>query len=132
MAHVIAWFEIPAVDYERAVKFYGEILGRPLYPMADPSGNETGPDGARMAVFGDPSEVGAVNGAVVFTQNQKPSRDGTIVYLAVDGDLNTVLNRVEPAGGKVIAPKMLIAEGMGYWAHFEDTEGNRVGLVSMQ
>ncbi len=132
MAHAIAWFEIPAVDFERAVAFYGEVLGRPLYPMADPSGNEVGPDGARMAVFSDPSEIGAINGAVVFTQNQKPARDGTVVYLYVDGDLNTALNRVEPAGGKVITPKTLIAEGMGYWAHFEDTEGNRVGLFSMQ
>ncbi len=134
MAHAIAWFEIPAVDYDRAVKFYGEVLGRPLIPMADPSGNETGPDGARMAVFSDPSEIGAINGAVVFTkdQNQKPTRDGTVVYLYVDGDLNTALNRVEPAGGKVIIPKTLIAEGMGYFAHFEDTEGNRVGLFSMQ
>jgi len=54
-----------------------------------------------------------------------------VVYLYVEGDLNTALNRVEPAGGKVLSPKTLIAEGMGYWAHFEDTEGNRVGLFSL-
>ncbi len=131
MAHAIAWFEIPVLDYDRAVKFYGEVLGRPMHATPDPSGNEVGPDGERMAMFNEPSQQGDINGALVFMKNQKTSRDGTVVYLYVEGDLNTALNRVEPAGGKVLSPKTLIAEGMGYWAHFEDTEGNRVGLFSL-
>lgn len=133
MAHAIAWFEIPTVDFDRAVKFYSEVLGRPFVPTPDPSGNEVGPEGERMAMFNnDASNMTDAGGAIIYSKDYQPSRDGTIVYLAVDGDLNTALNRVEPAGGKIIAPKTLIAEGMGYWAHFEDTEGNRVGLLSME
>lgn len=132
MAHALAWFEIPAVDFDRAVDFYSTVLGRPLLLGLDPSGNEVGSEGERLATFNDSSITTDLNGGVVFHPRYKPSRDGTIVYLYIDGDLNTALNRVEPAGGKVIAPKSLIAEGMGYWAHFEDTEGNRVGLFSME
>lgn len=131
MAHALAWFEIPAVDFDRAMRFYGEILGRPLTVVPDPSGNEVGPDGARMATFNDFGDPSDINGAVIYSTEYKPSRDGAIVYLYVEGDLTPALNRVEPAGGKVVAPKTHIGEGMGYFAHFEDTEGNRVGLFSM-
>lgn len=132
MAHALAWFEIPSVDFDRAVKFYGEVLGRPIQPMPFPSGEEVGPEGERMATF-NPSSMdgGSVNGAIVFSREQRPSREGTVVYLYVEGDLNTALERVEPAGGKALVPKTLIGEGMGYFAQFEDTEGNRVGLFSM-
>ena len=131
MAHALAWFEIPSIDFDRAVKFYSDILGRPLIPLPDPSGNDVGPDGARMATFndfgGDPADV---NGALIYSTEYKPSREGPIVYLYVEGDLAPALSRVEPAGGKVLVPKTHIGEGMGYFAHFEDTEGNRVGLFS--
>jgi predicted enzyme related to lactoylglutathione lyase len=34
-------------------------------------------------------------------------------------------------GGKIIIPKMAIGE-YGFIGHFEDTEGNRIGLHSMK
>ncbi len=47
-------------------------------------------------------------------------------------DLSEPLSRVEGAGGKVLVPKTNIGEGMGYYALFIDSEGNRVGLHSMK
>jgi hypothetical protein len=41
-----------------------------------------------------------------------------------------MLDKVEPAGGKILMPKSLISEHWGYMALFEDTEGNRVALHS--
>lgn len=38
--------------------------------------------------------------------------------------------KVPAAGGKVVTPKTALPEGMGYFAHFVDSEGNRVGLHS--
>jgi predicted enzyme related to lactoylglutathione lyase len=35
---------------------------------------------------------------------------------------------VEPAGGKISLPRTALPEGMGFYAHILDTEGNRVGL----
>jgi predicted enzyme related to lactoylglutathione lyase len=71
-----------------------------------------------------------VGGAIVYGNGYKPSADGTVVYLNAGEDLNIILNRVVPAGGKAVTPKILITEEIGYSAFFIDTEGNRVGLHS--
>jgi predicted enzyme related to lactoylglutathione lyase len=38
---------------------------------------------------------------------------------------------VKAVGGNVTIPKTELPEGMGYFAQFIDSEGNRVGLHSM-
>jgi predicted enzyme related to lactoylglutathione lyase len=60
----------------------------------------------------------------------RPSDAGAIIYLNANPDLQTVVNKIEKAGGKVIRPKTLIDENTGYMAFFYDTEGNAVGLHS--
>jgi predicted enzyme related to lactoylglutathione lyase len=62
---------------------------------------------------------------------RKPSSDGTVIYFNGGDYLNTVLDRVEPAGGKIPLPKTGSDEN-GYVAFFFDTEGNTVGLQSMK
>ncbi len=42
-----------------------------------------------------------------------------------------MLARVEKAGGSVLEPKTDIGDGMGFFAIFLDTEGNKVGFHSM-
>lgn len=121
MANAVNWFEIPVSDIHRAVIFYSAILGIVL---------EAGPvsEGYMMATF--PAEDG-VSGALVSGEGYVPSSNGTTVYLNGGHDLNEVLNRVEAAGGKVIVPKIDIGES-GFFAFFLDTEGNKVGLHSME
>ena len=55
MANAINWFEIPATDHERAVKFYSLVLETDLQPM------EMG--GIKMAFLH--AEEGSVGGKVV-------------------------------------------------------------------
>ena len=43
-----------------------------------------------------------------------------------------MLARVERAGGSIVVPKTDIGGDFGFFAHFVDTEGNKVGLHSMQ
>ena len=120
--NAINWFEIPVIDFARAKKFYNAILDfdMPEMPM--------GP--AHMGFL--PHEQGkGVGGAIIKVDGHVPSTMGTLVYLACGSDLAVVLGKVEAAGGKILTPKTLIAEGMGYFAHFLDIEGNRVGLHSM-
>jgi hypothetical protein len=118
MADAINWFEIPAADFERAVKFYGDILNRPLRKEIF--------NGMSNGIFetGDPDTVG---GAVVFSEQYQPSPNGAVVYLNAGRELDAVLGRVEAAGGKVVLPKTDIGDP-GYIALILDTEGNRVGL----
>lgn len=77
----------------------------------------------------DPNAVG---GAIVHGEDGEPSRVGTLVYLNGGDDLAPMLARVVKVGGSVVVPKTEIGNDFGFFAHFTDTEGNRVGLHSMK
>lgn len=122
MANAINWFEIPVNDIDRACKFYGDILASKIEKMAFGD--------YYMAFF--PSQQEGVGGALVKGAGYTPSQEGTLAYLNGGDDLNTVLNRVESAGGKVVIPKTMINDQYGFYARFNDTEGNLVALHSMK
>ena len=69
---------------------------------------------------------GRVSGTLVKNNRVKPSDHGTMVYLNANPVIQKILDKIEPAGGKVILPKKKIMAG--YVAVFMDTEGNKVGL----
>ena len=120
--NAISWFEIPVLDFPRAKNFYNAILDFDMTEM--PMGE------AQMGFL--PHEQGkGIGGAIIKIDGHVPSTMGSLVYLTCGNDLAVALGRVEAAGGKILTPKTLIAEGMGYFAHFLDIEGNRVGLHSM-
>lgn len=120
MANALNWFEIPASDINRAAKFYSTVLGVELSVM------EAMP-GYMMAMF--PAEEG-VAGAVVQGEGYTPTTTGTLVYLNAGEDLSGPLGRVEGAGGEILMPKSGIGDN-GFIAYIKDTEGNKVGLHSM-
>lgn len=122
--NAVNWFEIPVLDLDRAQRFYEILFATPLQRAAD-----TG-DGA-LAVF--PYEKYGVGGCLRRTPNgPKPSPDGATVYLNAVPSLDTVLARVENAGGVVAQPRTELPAGMGCFAHVIDSEGNRVGLHALQ
>lgn len=116
---VPAWFEIPARDLERAVRFYESLLDAKLVR------EDMGP--MRFAIF--PHEKPAPTGAVIKAEGYEPSAAGTVVYLNV-ADIRAVLARVEKAGGSVLLPLTTLPDGQGVFAQIRDTEGNRVGVYS--
>ena len=123
--HAINWFEIPVADFDRAKKFYEAIF---QYEMPE---NQMGP--ARMGFLLYDFKGGGRGGAIVHQPSfHTPAKNGTLVYLNCDPDLQKVLDRVNEAGGTVTQQKMEVAPGLGFWALINDTEGNRVALHSMQ
>lgn len=120
MENIISWFEIPVIDFDRAVNFYSNILGVTL--------DSQELSGYKMAFFR--VDEGGISGALVKGEGYVPSVDGAVIYLNGGEDLDMVLSGVERAGGKVIMPKKLISEEIGYYAFFTDTEGNKLGLFS--
>jgi len=118
----INWFEIPAADFDRANKFYSSVMGIELYVMEMM--------GTKMGIF--PTADNESGGAIVHGDDYAPSMTGTTVYLNGGADLSGALGKVEPNGGKVIVPKTHIGDGMGYFAMFIDTEGNKVALHSIK
>lgn len=120
--NAINWFEIPVTDFERAKKFYETIFEIELIVVEMP--------GMQMAMF--PSRTPLVSGALVKSENHFPSMTGSILYLNAGPDLQIVVDRIEETDAEVTMPKTLIDEQSGYMAFFSDTEGNLVGLHSMQ
>ncbi len=119
--HALNWFEIPATNFARAKAFYEAVLGITIEPMV------MGPTTMGFLTT-DPNAVG---GAIVQGGDATPSQHGTMVYLNSGADLAPLLARVTAAGGSVAVPKTDIGNNFGFFAHFIDTEGNKVGLHSM-
>ena len=120
MSNAINWFELPSNNFDRAVKFYGEVLGSDLQPMEMP--------GVKMAFF--PTTDNGVGGAVTHGDGNTPNEAGALVYLNGGDDLAEPLARVEAAGGEIVMQKTSIGEN-GFYAVIKDTEGNRVAFHSM-
>lgn len=120
MSSVINWFDIPAANFVRAVRFYEAVLNCKLL--------QENMLGAQLAMF--PAKPGEATGAIMAREGLTPGPGGTTIYLKAGNDLAAALARVEPAGGKVVFPKTFIKEGFGYFAIMIDSEGNSVGLHS--
>ncbi len=119
LRHYVSWFEIPALNLQRAVGFYQHIYGIEM--------ETTEASGYSMALF--PADNG-IGGAIVVGEGSIPSETGTLVYLNGGKDLSLVLDKIEGAGGRVVLGKTLISEDAGYFALFIDTEGNKLAIHS--
>ncbi len=120
MKRLVAFFEIPAINFERAIQFYESVFNLTLNAMD--FGQE------KMAFF--PKETGKCTGAISYAPNFKPSKDGVLISFSVENIENT-LNNIERSGGEIVISKTKIeAENNGYFAVFTDSEGNKLGLYS--
>ena len=122
MKNLISIVEIPTADFSRAVAFYKTILNIDI--------EEIDMGETQMGVF--LSEKESVNVCLIKDENAQPSASGTMVYFNAGTDLQPLLDKVEPNGGKIILPKTEISPEMGFFALFSDTEGNKIGLHSQK
>jgi len=121
MKNYISIFEIPATDIPRAVSFYKGILNIEIEELEFP--------GMHMGLF--PIEDQLSVGVIIKGEDQIPSANGITVYLNAGDDLQTVLDKVATHGGEIKVPKTPHADESGYFAIFIDSEGNRLGLHSI-
>lgn len=123
--NAISWFEIPTTDLERAQIFYETIFGITLIPLDLQN--------LRMRMFPIEDPMTGIGGALIYNKDfYKPSStEGPLIYLNANPDVQKVLDKIEPAGGKILVPKTQISPEYGYMAVFVDTEGNRIALRSI-
>ncbi len=119
--NIINWVELPVTDMPRAKKFYSAVFNMQLTDM--PSAH------MEMATFPGKMEGMGSTGALVKSDNHQPGKQGALVYFECE-DCNTEADRIATSGGKIMMPKMSIGE-WGHIAVAEDTEGNAIGLHSM-
>lgn len=125
MKHTISWFEIPATDIDRAQAFYEAVFQITMINMDFPH--------MKMRAFPLDDPMEGVGGTLIDSGGfHKPSAtDGPLIYLNGNPDVQQFIDRVEPAGGKVVVPKTEISPEYGFMAVFIDTEGNRIALHSV-
>jgi predicted enzyme related to lactoylglutathione lyase len=120
--HAIHWFEIPALDLERAFHFYYHVLNGNVRKGSFGNGD--------LILFNVPFTSGeAVGGSIVVRPDLKPTSDGVVLYLNAFGKLSDTVSKVEPAGGKVLVAEINLGK-FGFSAIIIDSEGNKIGLLS--
>ncbi|TCW76297.1 glyoxalase [Burkholderia sp. SRS-46] len=115
----IAWFDIPSIDFDRAIRFYETVLQTTLQREVI--------GGVPMAVFGH-AEANTGGSIVYDPQQMKPSATGVLVYLNAGDSVVAALERAKRAGGSVQGSVVELPNNYGYIGYLIDTEGNRVGL----
>lgn len=123
--NMVGWFEIPVTDMDRARKFYESVFDIKIH-LED--FNEL-----KMGWFpwaeGKPGAAGSL---VLHKDWYQPSVSlGPLLYFSSE-DVQYHIDKIERAGGKVLQPKTLIKEDIGYMGVFIDTEGNRIALHSRE
>jgi len=120
MNSFISIFEIPATDISRAINFYKEILGVKIERL----------DFSEMEMGLFPYKNQTVTGVIMKGEGYEPSASGVTIYLNGGDNLQTILDKVQVLGGKIIISKTPHADARGYFAIFHDSEGNKIGLHS--
>ncbi len=115
----VSWFEIPSLNFQQSVIFYNYIFDIEMEQNVTESNS--------MAFFPVKNGIG---GAIISGVGSIPSDVGPLIYLNAGNDLNDVLNKVEPGGGRIIMKKTLISKQDGYFAIFIDCQGNKLALHS--
>lgn len=123
----VGWFEIYVDDIERATKFYEGVFQVKLEPMQNP---DLAIDGLEMQMFSNDMEKYGASGAICKMNGVKAGGNSTLVYFSCE-DCAVEADRIEAHGGKIMQQKFSIGE-YGWIAIASDTEGNMIGLHSMQ
>ncbi len=118
----VGWFEIYVQDMERAKAFYEKTLGQTLDQLANPQ--------LEMWAFPGGCDAGGATGALCKMEGKDSGGGGTIVYFSCE-DCGENETRAIDAGGRIHLPKMSIGDH-GFISLVHDTEGNMIGLHSMQ
>jgi predicted enzyme related to lactoylglutathione lyase len=116
--NTVNWFEIPVVDFDRAVEFYQHVFAVTL------TLNTVG--AIRMAWFPMSRDAPGASGSLMQADGYEPSEIGAVVYFAV-ASVDDALRRAEERGGQVLVPATSIG-AHGIIAHVRDSEGNRIGI----
>jgi predicted enzyme related to lactoylglutathione lyase len=121
----VVHFELPAGDRDRMAAFYGEVFGWQTQMLGPEMGSYTVVTTIETDENG-PTVPGAINGGF-YLRTEDPASQTPSVVIAVD-DIEAAIARVKGAGGEVAGPPQEIP-GIGLYASFHDSEGNRLSML---
>lgn len=122
MNNPVGWFEIYVEHMDRAKAFYETVLGVQLAKLESPG----------MDMWAFPMQQGGLgaSGALVRMPGFPAGANSVLVYFRC-ADCAVEAARAVAAGGRIQKEKMPIGQ-YGHIALIIDTEGNMIGLHSMQ
>jgi predicted enzyme related to lactoylglutathione lyase len=109
-------FEINADNVSRAKGFYENVFDWKIEKWE-------GPIDYWIITAGEEDEEG-INGGL---QKRESKEDTVFNYIGVES-VDETIKKIEKSGGDILKPKSPIP-GVGYYAFFKDTEGNRLGIM---
>ena len=132
---IIKWTQIPSKDIKRAASFYENVFGATFFFEVL--------NGIPHAVFTKGrNNKKLLNGAII--EVKEPLGVGVVLFFEATGNFENLLDLIKENGGKVLVEKTLITkkendksslipntyidDKPGYFAHFIDSEGNKMGL----
>ncbi|MHB1198911.1 MAG: VOC family protein [Polaromonas sp.] len=122
--NAVGWFELYVADMTRAKTFYKAVFQKEMQELPVPDGN------MQMCAFTWADGAPGAAGALVKSAHAGPGTGGMLVYFSC-ADCAVETARVETAGGNICQPKRGIDE-YGFIAIVQDSEGNTIGLHSLQ
>ena len=123
-ADTLCWTDIPVTNLDRAIKFYSAALGRQVRKFSE-GGMEYGLLPHQEQNASGCLCIRADSGGV----DNRPSANGPLIYLSVQGRLDEAVEAARANGGKVLRARQQIGEH-GFRAVIIDSEGNRIALHS--
>lgn len=121
----VGWFEIYVQDMDRAKRFYESVFQVKLERLNSPT--EMNIELWSFPMIKD--QMGA-SGALVKMADGPSGGNAVLVYFTC-ADCAVEAARATASGGQIVREKMSIGQ-YGFIALLRDTEGNMVGLHSMQ
>src|SRR5437879_6546685 len=121
-ADTLCWTDIPVTNLDRAIKFYSAVLGKEVRKLSE--------GGMEYGLL--PHEERNASGCLCLRSDSggidnRPSPNGPLIYLSVDGRLDQAVEAARANGGKVLREKQQIGEH-GFRGVIIDSEGNRIAL----
>jgi predicted enzyme related to lactoylglutathione lyase len=122
MDNPVGWFEIYVDDMKRAKAFYERVFGIQLSKLDNPE----------LEMWAFPMNRGGsgASGALIKMPGFSAGANGVLVYFSCT-DCAAEAAKAAKAGGRIQKEKMSIGQ-YGFIALVIDTEGNMIGLHSMQ
>ncbi len=118
----VGWFEIYVQDIDRAKAFYEIVFDGKLEKLENTE--------LEMWAFPMQDEGLGASGALVKMEGCTSGGNSTLVYFTCNDCADEVM-RAGENGGKIIKEKFSIGQ-YGFMALVSDTEGNMIGLHSLQ
>lgn len=119
--HTFCWIDIPVNNLERAIAFYSAILEAEVQKISE--------HGFEFGLL--PHTENNVSGCLTVMPDRKPSANGPLVYLNVEGRIAAAVAAAEKQGTNVLKKPESIGP-YGYRAIIEDSEGNVIALYSKE